>query len=184
MKVFAKVLSVILGIFMVIGGIYCLFTPEKTYLMIGYAVGLSMVFDSIARFVIWWQLKKDGTADGWMLTTAILSAVFGFFILNSSILQLSIDAFIAYYIAIWLIIQGIIVIIRSWKVRKLHKNWNTKLVGTQWYVPLCLVILLCLFGVLCTLKPIIIASTIGIFIGLGMIFAGANLITLATLKVD
>ena len=96
MKSFAKVLSVIMGIFMIIAGLYCLFTPGAAYLNIGYVVGLSMVFDAVGRFVNWHQAKKDGAADGWMLVGAILSAVFGFFVLNSTILQLGIDAFIVY----------------------------------------------------------------------------------------
>ena len=179
MKKFTKVLSVILGIFMIIGGVSCLFQPISTSLVLGYVVGLSMVFDAIGRFVGWWQEKKNGMADGWMLTGAILSAVFGFFILNSAILQLSIDAFIVYYIAFWLVLHGIMVMVRAGKIRKLHKNWNTKKLGTHWYLPLCLGILLCLFGVLCLMKPLIVASVLGVFIGLGIISAGANIITQA-----
>ena len=183
MKTVAKVLSIVLGILMIISGFYCLFTPDMTYLMVGYVVGLSMVFDAIGRFVYWWQAKKEG-ADGWMLTGAILSAVFGFFILNSSALQLAIDNFIVYYIAIWLVFNGIIVIVRAWKIRRFHKDWDTKLLGKHWYTPLCIGILLCVFGILSLLNPTIIASAIGIFIGLGIISAGANMITLAMTPSD
>ena len=180
MKSFAKVLSVIMGIFMIIAGLYCLFTPGAAYLNIGYVVGLSMVFDAVGRFVNWHQAKKDGAADGWMLVGAILSAVFGFFVLNSTILQLGIDAFIVYYIAIWFVCHGLLVITRAWRIRRLHKNWDTKMLGTHWYIPLCIGILLCLFGVLSLFKPFLLASTIGVFIGLGIISAGANMITIAT----
>ena len=184
MKTVAKVLSIILGILMIISGLYCLFTPGLTYLMVGYIVGLSMVFDAIGRFVYWCQAKKEGQADGWMLIGAILSAVFGFFVLNSAALQLGVDAFIAYYIAIWLVCYGIIVIIRAWKIRRVHKNWDTKMLGKHWYTPLCLGILLCVFGILSLLNPTIIASAIGIYIGLGIISAGANMITLAMTPSD
>ena len=184
MKTFGKVLSVILGILMIVGGLYCLFTPGLTYLSIGYVVGLSMVLDAIGRFVGWHKARKDGAADGWMLTNAILSAVFGFFILNSAALQLGVDVFIVYYIAVWMVCHGIVVIARAAQLCKIHKNWDTKKLGTHWYLPLTIGILMCVFGVLCMFKPIIMASTLGVFIGLGIISAGANLITLATTPVD
>ena len=176
----AKFLSVIFGVLMIIAGVSCLFTPVSTSLMLGYVVGLSMVFDAIGRFINWWQEKKNGLADGWMLAGAILSAVFGFFILNSAALQLSVDLFIVYYTACWLLFHGIFAIARAWKIRRLHKNWNTKMLGAHWYIPLCIGIFACVFGILCLFKPVIMASVIGVFIGLGIISAGANMITLAT----
>ena len=176
----AKVLAVILGIFMIIGGLYCLFSPGLTYLTIGYVVGMCMVIDAVGGFINWHEAKKSGEADGWMLTSAILSAVFGFFVLNDSVLQLGIDVFIVYYIAIWLVCRGVVVIVHAFKIRRLHKNWNTKKLGTQWYLPLCLGILLCVFGILSMFNPAVLASTIGVFISLGIISAGANMITVAT----
>ena len=176
----AKVFLVIFGILMIIGGISCMFTPVYMTLVLGYVVGLSMVFDAVARFIYWWQEKEKGLADGWMLTGAILSAVFGFFILNSAVLQLGIDVFIVYYIACWLVLRGIFAMIQAFKMRRVHKNMDTVLVGTRWYIPLCIGILSCVFGILCLFKPVIMASVIGVFIGLGIICTGAEMITLAT----
>ena len=176
----AKVFLVILGILMIIGGISCLFTPISTSLVLGYVVGLTMVFDAVARFIYWLQEKKKGLADGWMLTGAILSAVFGLFILNSAALQLGIDVFIVYYIACWLLLRGILSIIQAFRLRRLHKSADTVLLGTRWYIPLCIGILVCIFGILCLFKPVIMASVIGVFIGLGIIFTGADMITMAT----
>ena len=180
MKTFVKVLSVIFGILLVACGIYCMFTPITTSLVMGCVIGLTMVIDSIGRFVNWGEAKKEGVADGWMLTGAILSALFGFFILNSAILQVGIDAFIIYYIAIWLVLNGIIGIVRAFKIRGLHKALDTKVLGTKWYLHLITGILVLIFGILCLFNPVIVASIIGIFIGLGIIFTGASLITLAT----
>ena len=176
----AKVFLVIFGILMIAGGISCLFTPVSMSMLLGYVVGLSMLFDAVSRFICWWQEKKNGFADGWMLTGAILSAVFGFFILNSAALQFGIDVFIVYYVACWLLLRGIIAIIQAFRMRRLHKSMDTILLGTRWYIPLCMGILACIFGILCLFKPLIMASVIGVFIGLGIIFAGADMITIAT----
>ncbi len=180
MKKFAKVLLVILGILLIGTGISCLFSPVSTSTYIGYIIGLSMVLDAIAYFVMWLQGRKDGSADGWTLAGAILSAVFGFFILNNTVIQAGLDLLIYIYAAIWLIGLGIVVISRAARLRRIHKNWDTKLLGAHWYLPLCLGILLCAFGILCLFKPLIPAAVIGVFIGIGIISAGANMITLAT----
>ena len=171
---------IILGVFMIIGGISCLITPIYTSFMIGYIIGLSMVFDAVGRFINWWQEKKEGIADGWMLAGAILSAVFGFFILNNTALQLGMDVFFVYYIAVWLLVLGIFAVIRSFRIHSIHKKLETKILGKYWYISLCFGILLCVFGILCMFKPLVMASIIGVFIGLGIVSAGANLITFAT----
>ena len=184
MKKVAKVLTFILGIFVVIGGISCIFSPMQTFLTIGYIVGFSMILDAVACFVIWWQETKEGNADGWMLVGAILSAVFGFFVVKNEQLQLGLDFFIVYYIAAWMVCRGIVVIVRANKVRKLHKNWDTKKIGAHWYLPLIIGILMILFGVLSMINPQALASTLGVFIGLGVVCAGADLITFATMLED
>ena len=174
-----KVLGFIFGILVIVCGICCLFSPAMASLNIGYAIGLSMIIDAIGRFAEWGQEKRAGDSDGWMLVGAILSIVLGFFILNSVALQLSLDVFIYYYVSIWFVVHGIIAIIRAAKIRRLHKNWDTKMLGTHWYLPLIIGILNCVFGVLCVIKPIRAATFIGIFIGLGIITMGANMISAA-----
>ncbi len=180
MKKVAKVLYVILGILIVGAGISCMLSPIYTTSALGYIVGLSMILDAVGIFINWIVEKKDGNSDGWLLAGSILSAVFGFFILNSTALQLTIDVFIVYYSAAWLLILGITVIVRSLRLRRIHKNWNTKVIGIHWCLSLCTGILLGVFGILCMFKPLIMASVIGVFIGIGIISAGANMITFAT----
>ena len=178
MKTFAKVLYVIFGILIIIGGLYCLFTPGITYLTIGYLVGISMVVDAIGRFINWGQLKNVGQGDPWILVSAILSLVMGCIVLGSAGLQLGIDVFLVYYIAIWMAIKGIVIIVRAIKIH------HGKLIfdGASWATYMLLGWLTLLFGVLCMFNPILLASTIGIFMGLGIIAVGASMITLATTK--
>ena len=184
MKTLGKILYVILGILIIICGFYCLFTPTQTYATIGWAVGFSMVIDAVGRFCAWYEAKKKGLADGWMLAGAILSAVFGVLILSNEILQVAVDLYIAYFIAIWLIVAGIMLIVRANKIRKFHKNWDTKMLGTHWYLPLIIGILMIILGIICCFNPGIIAGTIGIIIGLGIIMMGADMITIATSPED
>ena len=180
MSKIGKIFAVIFGIIMIASGLYCLFTPIDTYLVIGWVIGFDLLLDAIARFVAWNDERKANVPDTLMLVSAILSLVCGILILAYPALQLGIDAFIAYYVAIWFVIEGIILIVRSAKIHKFHKSWNTSLLGTRWYLPLILGILMIIFGVLSCMNPAIIAASMGLFIGLGIIFSGAGLITLVT----
>ncbi len=178
MKTFTKVLYVILGILIIASGLYCLFMPGLTYLTIGYLVGLSMVIDSIGRFVNWGQLKNNGQGDPWILVSAILSLVMGIIVLCSAGLQLGIDVFLVYYIAVWLAIKGIVIIVRAFKIH----HGTLVIEGASWGTYMLLGWLTLLFGVLCMFNPLLLASTIGMFMGLGIIVVGASMITLATTK--
>ena len=173
-----KVLLTILGILIIIGGFYCLFSPGITYLAIGYVIGIVMVVDAIGRFIEYANEKKTGTADGWMLAGAIISIMFGFFILSSAVMQIGLDIFIAYFAAFWILIEGIVTIIRSFRMRKLDKALGEK-TGTNIVLPVIFGILLIIFGILCILNPLIIMATIGIFLGIAIIITGIQLIVIA-----
>ena len=174
---FAKILTILLGVLIVIGGLYCVFYPGLTYLGIGYVIGVSMLLDALGRFHAWWQFKKAGEADGWMLTGAIFSAIFGLVLIGNNAAQLSVDVFIAYMIGIWILTHAVITIIRAFRARKFHKKLNTIFVGKYWWIGLLTGILMCIFAILSLMNPGVIMAAIGTFIGLGVIVVGANLIS-------
>ena len=174
-----KIISVIIGILMIAAGLYCVFNPGITYLSIGYAVGVAMILDAAGRFHAWWQLRKTADADGWMLVGAVLSLIFGIVLVSNSAAQLSVDVFVAYMAASWILVNAIITVIRSFRARRLHKKLHTRVIGKHWWVSLILGILLCVFAVLSLINPTIVMASIGVFIGLGIIVAGANMIAVA-----
>lgn len=55
-------------------------------------------------------------------------------LLGSNVLQLSVDLFVAYAAALWLIVIGILRLIRSSKLHQFHKTFNTKVVAKRWWV--------------------------------------------------
>jgi len=177
---FMKVCSVVLGILMIAAGIYCILNPDITGLAIGYIIGVSMLVDAVGRIHAWFRLKKDGQADGWLLASGILSALFGVVLIVDVAAQLYMDMFIAYIAACWIMVQAIITIIRAFRARKFHKMLDTQYLGKHWWIGLITGILLVAASVLCFVHPGIVITSMGILIGLGVIVAGANLITLAT----
>ncbi|MBR2286870.1 MAG: DUF308 domain-containing protein [Clostridia bacterium] len=174
-----KVLSVILGILMIIGGLYCVFNPALTYLGIGYVIGIVMLLDAVNRLHAWWQYRKTGDADGWMLASGIISCVFALTLIVDAAAQLSVDVFIAYMVGIWILVRALITIIRAFRARKFHKAFDTNFIGKNWWVRLIIGLLMCLFAVLSLMNPTVIMAAIGTFIGIGIILAGCETVTIA-----
>ena len=179
-----KVVSIIVGVLMIISGLYCIFNPALTYLGIGYAIGIAMLLDAIGRIHAWWQYKREGVADGWILAGGIISAIFGIALIVDAAAQLYVDVFIAYMAAIWILIHAILTIARAFRARRIHKDYKTRVIGKSWGIRLCLGILLCIFAILSLMNPGVIMAAIGVFIGLGIITAGANMITIATIPAE
>lgn len=136
-----------------------------------------MLMDAVSRIVTWFELKKEGKADGWMLADGIVSCVFSLILRGSTALQLMVDVAIAYVAAIWILTIGIIRIVHAFKLRKVHKELDTKLLCSSWGLNLCFGILQVLFGILSLMNPSVIMAAMGVFIGLGIIVSGANLVT-------
>ena len=176
-----KVVSIIIGVLMIVSGLYCVFNPGLTYLGIGYAIGITMLLDGVGRIHAWWQYKREGQPDGWILAGGVISAIFGIILIMDAAAQLSVDVFIAYMAAIWILIHAILTIARAFRLRRIHKDYRTRIIGRNWGVKLCIGILLCIFAILSLMNPGVIMAAIGTFIGLGIIVAGANMITIATL---
>ena len=167
----------IIGVLVIAAGFYCLFNPEMTYMTLGYVVGVTMFLDSFAQIGIWWQLRKIDKATIWMLLTGILSAVCGVIIITDSAAQQTVDMFIAYFAAFWILARGIFSIIIAFKFRKLHKDLNTQYLGSRWWLTLLTGILNIAFAILSMLNPTYIMTYIGLFIGLGIISTGLDIVS-------
>ncbi|MBO5567869.1 MAG: DUF308 domain-containing protein [Clostridia bacterium] len=179
MRTSFKIVSVILGILMIASGIYCLATPGITFLAVGWIIGFNMIADAIGNIITWKDRKEEGMADGWTLAGAIVSLIFGIVLLGSNAMQLSVDLFVAYMAAIWLIVIGILRLIRSSRLHQFHKTFDTKIIARRWWVVMLNGILLIVLGILSMMNPSITAFAIGTMIGLNVLFAGINLISTA-----
>lgn len=184
-----KLCAIILGAFMIVSGSYCLFSPAGTGLDIGYIIGLSMIFDGIGRIVEWFSTRNTMQESGWALAASIISLILGIVLSISMLAQLAVDLFIAYTVASWLIALGIVRIVRSVRVRRIRKNavksYDLKTeFGKNWWMYLLSGILIAVYGIVCAFFPIFSFAAIGIFIGIGIIMAGVNLIILSSASVD
>lgn len=65
-----RILTIILGVFLVIGGIYCMLTPVATYSAIGWIIGAAMLIEGVASVITWSERRRLGLADGFSLVAA------------------------------------------------------------------------------------------------------------------
>ena len=175
----ARILTLILGVMMIVTGVYCLFTPAMTYLTLGYIVGFNMMMDAIGGIATWSDRRRLGIADGWTLAGSIASLAFSVILLGSAAMQLAVDLMIVYIAAMWLVVSGIIRIIRGVQLRKLQKALQTQAIGSRWWLVLLTGILLVAFGVLSFSDPSGLMVAIGINFGINIIVSGVGLVAVA-----
>ena len=175
----SRVITIILGFFMIIAGFYCLFNPAITYLTLGYVIGVTMIFDAIGGLIFWNERKKKGLSDGWALVGAIASLVFGIVLIGSAALQLLMDMAIIYLVAIWLVVIGVIRIFLANKLRKTKDAQVAELLGRHWLLLMIAGILLVICGILSFMDPTGLIVALGIHFGLNVIIVGANMIAAA-----
>ena len=175
-----NILAIIFGVLIVIGGIYCLMAPAATYMAQAWLLGIVMIADGIANIVTYSQLRKAGYSNGWTLLGAIISIIFGIVLLGSYAAQLAVDLFFAYMIAAWLIITGIMRIGFSLQMRKLNQGVQQhQPIGERWWFSLIVGILVVIVGIMCLFNPMIAVVSVGLLIGISIIFVGVSVIALA-----
>lgn len=162
-----KVLTIILGILLIIGGIFCIATPGSTFLSIGWLVGLGFLLAGIDEIVMYWSRRY--LRSGWALAGGILTALLGGFLLFNSWANFFADMVILYMTGAFLILAGIFRIVTAVQSRHLSHTWG-------WM--LALGILTILVGGYSLFHPTVAAIALGWLIGFYVILAGIEMIQL------
>ena len=167
-----KVVTIIMGVLLVVSGIYCMLSPVATYAALGWVIGASMVIEGVASIVMWNSYRKLGLANGWMLAESILSLVLGVFLLGSNTLQYSVDMFIAYLIALWLVFAGIARIVMAVSARGSLGRAGSR----GWIGQVVLGVLVIILGILCIYNPTSIMASVGLMLGISDVLVGVGFI--------
>lgn len=178
MKTFGRVLTFILGIGTIIAGTYCLFTPGLTTLALAYIIGVVMIVDAIIKLISWFAWHSDIEGDGLLLFSAIISLILGIFLVADGFAQWMLDVIIVYAAAAWVLVSGILRIVRAFKIKDL-KGKAGKALAKNWWVLLIFGIALVCLGIFMMINPWVAVVAIGILISIAIIFVGANILTFA-----
>lgn len=164
-----KILGVILGVLMCIGGVFCLANPAATYASISAVFAITLVESAVGYFFIWNAKRKLGQKDGWLLFGAILSLVAGFVIASNAFAQFIVDSAFLGVAAAYMLMMGIFAIVLAFKVKKTIKN-------SKWIALLVMGILLTACAILSFINPIALAISLGINMAINIIMTGVSLI--------
>lgn len=161
------VLTIILGIILMMGGISCLFSPAETFIAAGFIIMILLLVYGIVGVIR--VIRK--VSHPIELIPAIFAIIIGIICIFYPGTTLVVDSFIAILFSAWFIVQGIISIYVSVKSRKESGAWVCGLI---------LGIIACIMGIVSLINPIISVVAIGIMIGIYLIEAGLSMIVLAT----
>ena len=166
-----RIIKVVLGALLAVGGIYCMLTPIATYSVLAWLIGLAMIVEGVGGIITWSSRRELGLANGWTLAGSIVSIVLGVVLLGSYVLQFALDAFIAYLIAIWLVVAGVTRIVAAIAVRSQGKEG-----ASGWIAQIVLGVLIAILGVLCIFNPLSVVAGVGMMLGISIVFVGIDLV--------
>ena len=167
-----KVLGIILGVLMCIGGFYCMMAPGLAFSSLTVVFGITLIESAVAYFVFWLNVKDLKVNSSKLLINAILSLLAGIGLLTNIFTQLFVETFLIYMIAIVMTIRGIMQIAHSFDIKKV-------IPGTKWVLNLICGILVTISGIMCIVNPIVLAITVGIIIAINIFTSGIILIVLS-----
>ncbi|WP_300743900.1 DUF308 domain-containing protein [uncultured Helicobacter sp.] len=155
---FNRVLWLAFSVSLVVLGVVCIANPLDTMRFLAYLVGFIMLFSGIGEIVYFIQMRYV-----MILLDVIVSCVFGVVLLfgGEDIAQ----NFIPLFIALWLILKGVLWFIHAWRVSYVVSA-NTKMsiiIMGGLYVVL---------GILFILFPEVLATLISLALGIMLIISG------------
>ncbi len=169
-----RVLSIILGVILIIGGVFCIAYPTATFATLGWLVGILLLISGINGIAAYVTGRKSGGATVWDLVFGILTVVLGVFLLFSPLAVGITDIVLVYLFSIWMVVGGILRIVAG--VGVIRKHTGSK----AWIWMLILGILMILLGIFGFFFPLVNALAMGWMMGFFIIFQGFNLIAMGS----
>lgn len=163
-----KIITIVLGVILVIGGIFCMVYPAATFSTLGWLVGILLLISGVNAVANYVRGRKVGLANVWDLVYGILTLILATVILFSPLAAGITDVILIYMFAFWLLIGGIIRIVGSIALMRLKNR------GWIWMIILGL--LMVVLGIYSFFHPMVNAIAMGWMMGFFIIFQGFNLI--------
>ncbi len=167
-----KVLSIILGVLLIMGGFFLMLTPGATFASMSWVVGFLLLLSGVNSVIDFFMSRKSGKKSGWGLIGGILLGLLGIAVLISPYNGLFTDVVLIFAFDFWLIIGGILRIIASVQLKKAG--------NASWGWVLAFAILSVVAGLYALFHIVASALAIGILVGVVVLISGFNLIAAAS----
>ncbi len=170
-----KVLWVICGALVILGGISFIYNPLAGFLITEYIIGGALILVGIISIFAYIKAHKEMFGAGWILAEGLISLVLGSLICFSGIGDLLFSFTIAMALGIWLMFSGVSQISRSMELHKLGaKGWG----WPMFFGIVCLIAAVSFF-----FNPVSSAiGTVNFLLSVVMIIAGVSLISRCFVK--
>lgn len=161
MKTSKKIWLCIAGILLIVLGVYCIVKPNITLVNAVWFLGIVTLLTGISKMIFTFRTQAFMPNSGTRMLTALLDIFFGlFFLFNIMSTAISLP----FVFALWVIIEGISVIVLSFDYKK---------VGFQyWWALLLLGIVGVVLGILGFKNMDVTAVTLSTLIGIAVILFG------------
>jgi len=161
-------LILILGIFLVLGGIWVIQTPLQSYLALSILFIVLLLVNGTFQIIFSLSNRRELPGWGWYLSGGILEFLIGVYLLSYPAISMTVLPFV---VGFWLIFRGISVIAYSTELKAGGvRGWGWLMVFG---------ILLTIFSFLIIMNPVIGAVYLVIWTAFSLIFMGISYIMLA-----
>lgn len=171
-----KIINCMVGIFAIIGSIYCLFFPGMSFLNVGWIITAILGVFGICSIAFYFTKKKiyknlmiEGVHGVFSLIVGIAAAVVSILAIFIPSIQIALDIIILIIFAVWMIADGISSIAESLAMKKASTS-------KSWILALILGIIMLILGIYGICHLIFVARAIGIMIGIMLMSYGIKLI--------
>ncbi|MCQ2559574.1 MAG: DUF308 domain-containing protein [Clostridia bacterium] len=167
---------IILGILLLLGGVFCLFNGDKVFEACSWLLGLVVFLSGVGWLAVYSEANKRRQNfrqfNGWALAGGILAIIIGLGIVLIDRIGQSWELFLAVFLGVWAFLFGIILILLAFKLKKIfYFNYYHGKSGF-WLFILILGILSVLMGAYGGIHPELVKEVTGMVIGILMLIAG------------
>ncbi len=103
----------LLGVMLILSGIFCLFSPVTSSTVIPYMIGIALTATGIGKLMRRADERRFYGQSSWSLAGAVVSLIFGILLMVSPTLQLSMGTTMVVLIGCWITIMGILRIVHA-----------------------------------------------------------------------
>ncbi len=173
-----RLISVILGIILIAGGVMAIVSPDAVALSFGLLIGLYILIHGMGTLINQYRFRHWGS-DGWAVGGAILAILLGAALMTGANFSWFPILAVVFVAGLWILSAGIVCVSTAFRMRRIGQvlPWEKPRVDWLWF--LLLGILLIAMGVLAYVHPMLGVVTISVLLGVYVISAGVHLIALS-----
>lgn len=173
----SRIVGIVLGVLMVVGGISCFAEPVRAYGAFGWIASVALLADGIGKLLLYFDAKRAGFKDIYVLINGIISVAFAVLLLANQAALAAAELTLAYAVGVWALATGIVRIVRSFRLRNVQEVLDVHRIGSNWDIALISGLALVVVGLVGIANPLLGILAIVWEVGAVLIVAGASLVT-------